>query len=145
MRNRGEISDIKGRKIIFKSLKLRGKWEIVLQILENREKKGKSQYKNLVSWEDVFSKSWKSRGERDMKIHFSSQRGKTNSKFSSRISRDRDSCQGLIVTLEYRVTGTAFAILAMFFFYKFVSKIQNSFLKQNEAWRKLQKVFLNPK
>ena len=30
-----------------------------------------------------------------MKIHFSSSRGKTKSNFSSRISRDRDSCQGL--------------------------------------------------
>ena len=32
-----------------------------------------------------------------MKIHFSSLRGKTVSHFSSRISRDRDSCQGLVV------------------------------------------------
>ena len=31
-----------------------------------------------------------------MKIHFSSSRGKTKSNFSSRISRDRDSCQGLV-------------------------------------------------
>ena len=30
-----------------------------------------------------------------MKIHFSSSREKTVSHFSSRISRDRDSCQGL--------------------------------------------------
>ena len=30
-----------------------------------------------------------------MKIHFSSSRGKTKSHFSSGISRDRDSCQGL--------------------------------------------------
>ena len=34
-----------------------------------------------------------------MKIHFSSSRGKTKSNFSSRISRDRDSCQGLIQSL----------------------------------------------
>ena len=33
-----------------------------------------------------------------MKIHFSSSRGKTKSNFSSRISRDRDSCQGLVIT-----------------------------------------------
>ena len=33
-----------------------------------------------------------------MKIHFSSSRGKIKSNFSSRISRDRDSCQGLGAT-----------------------------------------------
>ena len=33
-----------------------------------------------------------------MKIHFSSWRGKTKFNFSSRISRDRDSCQGLTAT-----------------------------------------------
>ena len=32
-----------------------------------------------------------------MKIHFSSSRGKTKTNFSSRISRDRDSCQGLLL------------------------------------------------
>ena len=31
-----------------------------------------------------------------MKIHFSSSRGKTKSNFASRISRDQDSCQGLL-------------------------------------------------
>ena len=31
-----------------------------------------------------------------MKFHFSSSRGETKNNFSSRISRDRDSCQGLI-------------------------------------------------
>ena len=31
-----------------------------------------------------------------MKIHFSSPRGKTKSNFSPGISRDRDSCQGLV-------------------------------------------------
>ena len=30
-----------------------------------------------------------------MKFHFSSSRGETKNNFSSRISRDRDSCQGL--------------------------------------------------
>ena len=55
--------------------------EIILQNLENRKKKEKLNIEIL----------W----EHDMKIHFSSWRGKTKSNFSSRISRDRDSCQGL--------------------------------------------------
>ena len=35
-----------------------------------------------------------------MKFHFSSSRGETKNNFSSRISRDRDSCQGLIAMLK---------------------------------------------
>ena len=85
-------------KFFCKSWKSRGEREIVLQNLENREEKEK--FNTKILWTErrkrnVFSKSWKSRGERDMKIHFSSSRGKTKSNFSSRISRDRDSCQGL--------------------------------------------------
>ena len=81
-----------------KSWKSRGEREIVQQNLENREEKEKLESKIL--WTERrkrndFSKSWKSRGERVLKIHFSSSRGKTKSNFSSRISRDRDSCQGL--------------------------------------------------
>ena len=56
--------------------------EIILQNLENRKKKEKLNIEIL----------W----EHDMKIHFSSWRGKTKSNFSSRISRDWDSCQGLV-------------------------------------------------
>ena len=42
-----------------------------------------------------------------MKIHFSSSRGKSKSNFSLRISRDRDSCQGLTLTGEL-LWGTLF-------------------------------------
>ena len=81
-----------------KSWKSRGEREIVQQNLENREEKEK--FNTKILWTERrkrndFSKSWKSRGERVLKIHFSSSRGKTKSNFSSRISRDRDSCQGL--------------------------------------------------
>ena len=76
MRNRGQHLGYQKEKIIFSILKIK------------RRKKY------------VFSKSYKSRGERDMKIHFSSSRGKTKSNFSSRISRDRDSGQGLFQTFD---------------------------------------------
>ena len=82
-----------------KSWKSRGEREIVLQNLENREEKEKFNTKILRTERrkrNDFSKSWKSRGERDMKFHFSSSRGETKNNFSSRISRDRDSCQGLL-------------------------------------------------
>ena len=38
-----------------------------------------------------------------MIFHFSSSRGETKNNFSSRISRDRDSCQGLVNTLTKEV------------------------------------------
>ena len=38
-----------------------------------------------------------------MKIHFSSSRGKTKRNFSSRISRDRNSCQGLALSCFAKV------------------------------------------
>ena len=51
--------------------------------------------------------SWKSRGERDMKISFCDPREKNFSHFSSRISRDRDSCQCLRWVSQWpRPTGS---------------------------------------
>ena len=90
-------------KLFCKSWKSRGEREIVLQNLDNREEKEK--FNTKILWTErgkrnVFSKSWKSRGERDMKIHFSSSREKTRSYFSSRISRDWDSCQGLVYSQQ---------------------------------------------
>ena len=101
-----KILKIEKRKILSKSIfhKSRGEREIFLQNLENREEKENF---NKRSWETrgerefLFSKSWNSRGERDMKIHFSSLRGKTVSHFSSRISRDRDSCQCLEPRMQW--------------------------------------------
>ena len=48
-----------------------------------------------VCWPNFSPISWKSRGERNMKISFSQLREKNLSYFSSRISRDRDSCKCL--------------------------------------------------
>ena len=74
-----------------KSWKSRGEREIGLKqtekffsSLDNREEK-----------EKLFFRFLKSRGERDMKISFSWAREKNLNNFSSRISRDRDSCQCL--------------------------------------------------
>ena len=95
----------------FSLRKSRGDREIGLNNLENREEKEKlvskilkierrkrnfSQVLKIESRKrNCFSDSWKSRGERDMKISFSRAREKNLSHFSSRISRDRDSCQCL--------------------------------------------------
>ena len=65
-----------------------GKKEKLFSSLENREEK-----------EKLFLRFLKSRGERDMKISFSRAREKNLNHFSSRISRDRDSCQCLGVTV----------------------------------------------
>ena len=58
-----------------------------------------------------------------MKIHFSSSRGKTKSNFSSRISQDRDSCQGLIqITRIQRIQArkpSGNIILVMLVFVRF--------------------------
>ena len=100
MRNKGQnLGYQEKKKIFFKSWKSRRERESVLQNLENREEKEKFNTKILRTERrkrNDFSKSWKSRGERDMKFHFSSSRGETKNNFSSRISRDRDSCQGLL-------------------------------------------------
>ena len=61
-----------------------------------------------------------------MKIHFSSSREKTVSHFSSRISRDRDSCQGLLCPIaatpvSLRVLRPCFChALTVIFFYLIV-------------------------
>ena len=87
MRNRGQ-------NLVYREEKI-----ICFENLENREEKENFNInisKNERRKRNVFSTSWKSRGERDMKIHFSSWREKTKSNFSLRDSRDRDSCQGLL-------------------------------------------------
>ena len=63
---------------------LKFRWHIKIKISANERRK-----------RNVFSKPWKPRGERDMKINSSSSREKTKSHFSSRTSRDRDSFHGL--------------------------------------------------
>ena len=74
-----------------KSWKSRGDREIFSKILkvERRKRNGSKKEREIIF------KSWKSRGERDMKISFSRAREKNLIHFSSRISRDRDSCQCL--------------------------------------------------
>ena len=83
---------------VWKSHKMREEREIGPQNLENQEEKENCNIKTSGK-KNVFLKSWKSRGEGDMKIHFSSSREKTMSLFCSRISRDWASCQGLVDVL----------------------------------------------
>ena len=84
------------------SWKSRREREILLKNLDNREEKGNFQIKisrNERGKRNFSTNSWKSRGERDMKISFSRAREKNLNHFSSRISRDRDSCQCLFYWL----------------------------------------------
>ena len=93
-----------------KSWKSRGDREIFSKILkvERRKRNGSKKEREIIfkSWKSRGERetfppdSWKSRGERDMKISFSRAREKNLNHFSSRISRDRDSCQCLNATLQ---------------------------------------------
>ena len=104
-----KILKIESRKRIFpsKSHKSRGKREIFFSIFKIESRKRNCSFKSLKSRgerENVLKNPEKSRLEseffsqtfqRDLKIHFSNSREKFVGHFSSRISRDRDSCQGL--------------------------------------------------
>ena len=94
------------KMLIKKILKIERRRRNFLQILENREEKEKLVSNREENFFQVLkierrkrnfsSDSWKSRGEWDMEISFSQAREKNLGHFSSRISRDRDSCQCLV-------------------------------------------------
>ena len=83
-------------KLISKILKIERRKRIFFLVLKIERRK-----------RNFSSDSWKSRVERDIKISFSRAREKNLSHFSSRISRDRDSCQCLGSTSSFVKSGLA--------------------------------------